>query len=278
VRFSHGPPTVRQDWEEKDGPKLPLVDVAEHIAALRKEGELLAAAAAETDLDIPIPTCPDWRMRDLVRHIGDVHRWATAHVAERRSEPIGRRELAEVAGPLPDDAGLLAWFREGHGRLVRTLEEADPETECWSFLPASSSVAFWARRQAHETGIHRADAESPGGPDRITPFPQDFAVDGIEEFLFGFLSRSDSNERPNPPRTLAVHATDAAADWLVRLGEEAEASRGDREADCSVRGRASDLHLLLWNRLTPERVDVQGDPSVLGLWKNVMRVHWSRSR
>jgi MDMPI C-terminal domain len=75
-----------------------------------------------------------------------------------------------------------------------------------------------------------------------------------------------------------VHATDAGADWLVRLGEEAEASRGDSQADCSVRGRASDLHLLIWNRLTPERVDVQGDPSVLGLWKNVMQVHWSRSR
>jgi uncharacterized protein (TIGR03083 family) len=254
------------------------VDVAGHIGALRREGERLGAAAAETDLDTPIPTCPDWRMRDLVQHVGDVHRWATAHVAERRSEPIGRGQLAAVAGPLPDDAGLLAWFREGHGRLVRTLEEADPDTECWSFLPAPSPVAFWARRQAHETGIHRADAESPGGPDRITPFPQDFAVDGIEEFLFGFLRRSDSKERTDPPRTLALHATDAGAAWLVRVGQEAEASRGDGEADCSVRGRASDLHLLLWNRRAPDGLDVQGDPSVLGFWKGAMQVHWSRSR
>ena len=33
---------------------------------------------------------------------------------------------------------------------------------CFAFLPAPSPLAFWARRQAHETGIHRADVESAG--------------------------------------------------------------------------------------------------------------------
>jgi uncharacterized protein (TIGR03083 family) len=254
------------------------VDVAEHIGALRREGERLGTAAAETDLDTPIPTCPDWRMRDLVRHIGDVHRWATAHVAERRTDPIGKHELAEVAGPLPDDADLLDWFREGHNRLVRTLETADPETECWSFLPAPSPVAFWARRQAHETGIHRADAESPRGPEGITPFPQEFAVDGIEEFLFGFILGADARGRMDPPRTLHLHASDAGLDWLVTLGERAEARRGDGEADCSVGGPASHLHLLVWNRRSPEGLEVSGDPSLLSAWRDVMQVQWSRSR
>src|SRR2546425_8335746 len=126
----------------------------EHVAALRREGELLGATAARTDLDTPIPTCPGWRMRDLIGHIGDVHRWAAAHVAERRADPI--RTVREVAGPLPEDAGLIDWFYEGHKLLVRTLETADPDVVCWSFLPAPSPVAFWARRQAHETRIRRA--------------------------------------------------------------------------------------------------------------------------
>src|SRR5438128_1511974 len=141
--------------------RLPNVELPEHLHALRREGELLAATASRTGFGVPIPTCPEWQMRDLVLHMGDVHRWARAHVAERRAEPI--RKAAEVAGPLPEDHGLLEWFCQGLDRLVRTLESADRDVECWTFLPAPSPVAFWARRQAHETAIHRADAESATG-------------------------------------------------------------------------------------------------------------------
>jgi uncharacterized protein (TIGR03083 family) len=151
------------------------MEFAEHLAALRLQGELLGAAAAGMDLETRIPTCPEWTMRDLVRHMGDVHRWAAAHVAERRTEPI--RRVDEIAGPLPGDADLLDWFHQGHADLVATLEAADPDVRCWSFLPAPSPLAFWARRQAHETGMHRADAESPSG--RITPFDPALAADGV---------------------------------------------------------------------------------------------------
>jgi uncharacterized protein (TIGR03083 family) len=254
------------------------MEVAEHLAALRREGDLLAAAAARTDLETPIPTCPEWGMRDLVRHMGDVHRWAAAHVAERRTEPIDKTGLAEVAGPLPDDARLLDWFREGHARLVQTLETAEPDTTCWTFLPAPSPVAFWARRQAHETGVHRADAESPGGPARITPFAPDFAVDGIEELLYGFLGRSSDDIRIDPPRTLHLHATDIDGEWLIRLDEGIEVRREHGHADCAVRAPASDLHLLLWNRRAPDGLEVHGDASLLSSWRENVQVHWSRSR
>jgi uncharacterized protein (TIGR03083 family) len=252
------------------------VEIAEHVAALRREGDLLAAAADGTDLDTPIPTTPEWRMRDLLRHMGDVHRWARTHVAEGRMLPIGRDELPEIAGPLPDDAGLLDWFREGHDRLVRTLEAADPHIQCWAFLPAHSPLAFWARRQAHETGVHRADAESPMG--RVTPFEPDVALDGIDELLFGFFA--GSNDEPDaPPRTLQLHATDTEGDWLVEMGTGGMAARlGNDQADCTVRGSASDLHLLLWNRRSAAGLDVQGDTSLLTAWRENAQIHWSRGR
>lgn len=254
------------------------MDTAEHLAALRQQGDLLAAAAGRTDLDTPIPTCPEWRMRDLVQHMGDVHRWAAAHVAERRTQPIQKTELAKVAGPLPDDADLLDWFREGHSRLIQTLEEAGPDAQAWAFLPAPSPVAFWARRQAHETGIHRADAESPGGQGAISPFAPDFAIDGIEEFLFGFLGRPDDELKTDPPRTLHLHGTDTPGEWLVRLGATVEVSREHGDADCEVRGTASDLHLLVWNRRKPDGLDVEGDASLLSFWGEKVKVHWSRAR
>jgi uncharacterized protein (TIGR03083 family) len=251
------------------------MEIAEHLDALHREGELLAAAADRTGLDTPIPTCPEWRMRDLVRHMGDVHRWAGAHVAQRRRDPIRRAE--EVAGPLPEDPELLDWFRRGHADLVRTLKTAPLDLDCWTFLPAPSPVAFWARRQAHETSIHRADAESPGGAP--TPFPVSFAVDGIEELLFGFLGRPGDDDGTHPLRTLHLDATDADGEWLVRIGQAVvNVDRGHSDANCSVRGSASDLYLLLWNRRSADGLDVIGDASLLDLWRETVQIQWSRGR
>ena len=53
-----------------------------------------------------------------------------------------------------------------------------------TFLPAPSPLAMWARRQAHETSIHRCYAESATGA--TTGFDPTFAADGIDELLYGF--------------------------------------------------------------------------------------------
>ncbi len=253
------------------------MDLTDHLGALRTQGELLAEAAARTDLDAPVPTCPGWTVRDLVRHVGDVHRWAAAHVAERRTEQI--RRVEEIAGPLPGDEDLVAWFRDGHARLVRTLETAEPDVACWSFLPAPSPLAFWARRQAHETGIHRADAESPRGA--ITPFEAALAVDGVDELLFGFLGRAPA-DADRAARTIALRAIDTGDEWLVRIGDDAiHAERGTGSApepDVAVACSASDLHLLLWNRIPPDAVDVRGDASVMTSWRDAVQIHWGRPR
>jgi len=255
------------------------MEVARHLQALRVDGELLASAAERTDPSTPIPTCPGWTMRDLLGHVGDVHRWAAAHVAHRRADPIGRDELVELAGPLPDDAHLVDWFREGHARLLGTLGAADPDAQCWTFLPAPSPVAFWARRQAHETGIHRVDAESPGGPRAVTAFPAGFAADGVDELLLGFLGRGGDDIGTDAPRTMLVRATDTGDAWLVRIGTiGVQTSPGDGRADCVIRGAASDLYVLLWNRRSPDGLEVEGDRSLLDLWRDTVQIRWSRDR
>ena len=60
------------------------MDVATHIEALRREGGFLASAVAVADPDDPVPTCPEWTVRDLVHHTGGVQRWATGYVADAR--------------------------------------------------------------------------------------------------------------------------------------------------------------------------------------------------
>ncbi|MEU6260735.1 maleylpyruvate isomerase family mycothiol-dependent enzyme [Streptomyces sp. NPDC047043] len=246
------------------------MDTAEFVEILDREGRLLAAAAEDAGTEAKVPTCPDWQVKDLLRHTGMVHRWAAAFVAEGHTS-------YHPDGGLPDLDGeeLLAWFREGHGHLVDTLASAPSDVQCWHFLPAPSPLAFWARRQAHETTVHRVDAESSrGGPhSEIAP---GFAADGIDELLRGFHARSRSKVRSDEPRVLRVRATDAdGAVWTVRLSQEPPVATRDAagDADCEVAGTAGRLYLALWNR-TPFP-QVTGDASLAALWRAKSAVTWS---
>jgi uncharacterized protein (TIGR03083 family) len=156
------------------------VEVRAHITALDREGRRLADAASATAWDATVPSCPGWTVRDLVTHVGGVHRWAAAIVggALSQSDP----ETHAAVGSGPPDAQLLDWFRSGHARLVQTLQSADPAVPFWSFLPAATPLASWARRQAHETAIHRADVELAASGN-VTHFDDAFALDGLDELL-----------------------------------------------------------------------------------------------
>jgi uncharacterized protein (TIGR03083 family) len=245
------------------------MDIASHIDALRADGERLADAAVDAGLDATVPHCPDWTVRDLVRHMSGVHRWATANVAHGRAS----REQTEAAFAVPDDDELLAWFRSGHEALVRTLAAADPRLEAWSFLPAPSPLAFWARRQAHETAIHRGDAEAAAG---IKPsHSAEFAADGIDELMAGFMSRSGGRLTSDPPVRLAVAPTDVPQAWTMWIGPgETRCVPRVEEATATVRGCAGDLYRFLWNRLDRDAIEVDGDPAVLDLWRARANVRW----
>jgi uncharacterized protein (TIGR03083 family) len=254
-----------------------MVRIEEHIDALRVNGAALGNVAATLPLDAPVPTCPGWQLRDLVHHLGGVHRWAAAFVSTGRTTPIDASDLESYVGGWPADAELLDWFRAGHVALLTALESAPPDLDCWSFLPAPSPLAFWARRQAHETAIHRADADSAGGTSSV--FPAAFAVDGIEELLFGFGGRRGAGMRTQVERSLELRATDVDAVWHVRLtpGDRGDvvATRQYGDAECTVAAEASELYLLLWNRRTADDLKVEGDAELLGLWRDQVQIRWS---
>ena len=246
------------------------MDIEAHISAVQEHGAALAEAAERAGLDASVATCPDWRVRDLVGHQGQVHRWAATYVS------TGRTDTDVPLEEVPADAELLSWFRDGHAFLVDSLTHAPADLEAWSFLPAPSPLAFWARRQAHETTIHRADAESAVGA-QLDVEPA-LAVDGIDELLFGFYSRKRGRLIADPALTLGIRVTDANPDdaWTVVIGPEArEVARGNASADCVVSGTASDVYQFLWNRRDRSAVHIDGNPIVLDLWQEKARITWS---
>ncbi|MGV9989225.1 maleylpyruvate isomerase family mycothiol-dependent enzyme [Streptomyces sp. NPDC003374] len=246
------------------------METAEFVRALDREGGLLATAAEEAGTGAEVLSCPGWRVRDLLRHTGVVHRWAAGFVADGHTSP---RPIGDPPGL--DGPELLSWYRDGHRRLVELLAMAPAGLECWTFhrapSPDPSPVAFWARRQAHETTVHRFDAESARGG---TPAPvaTPFAVDGIDELLRGFHARSRSRVRTPAPRVLRVRATDADAVWTVRLSDGPPVTVRDaaQDADAEFAGPAERLYLALWNRAPlPE---VTGDRALAELWRETSAI------
>ena len=157
---------------------------------------------------------------------------------------------------------------------MTALVDVPDDLQCWTFLAAPSPRAMWARRQAHETAVHRVDAQLAAGIP-VTSCAPAFAADGIDELLMLFVPRRGSTRRADPPASLAVRCTDVDASWLVHMGSDgvttARTTGGDGAA-CAVSGTAGDLYLALWNRTGAQDVNVDGDRAVLDQFSGVVRI------
>ncbi|HEU5419673.1 MAG TPA: maleylpyruvate isomerase family mycothiol-dependent enzyme [Streptosporangiaceae bacterium] len=266
------------------------MDPAGHIAAIKREGAVLAAAAQRAGLAAPVPSCPAWQVRDLLRHIGYVHRWAAGYVAQQLAEEgPGLTEAEQLAGG-PPDSELLAWFRAGHAALTSTLASASPDMACWTFLPAPTPLAFWARRAAHETAIHGADAQLAAGEEPV--FAPDLAADGVDEMLLAFYGRDGASQDGADAaggagaagRTVRIRAADTGDQWFARIsagdGRAELTGRGPGPvgpAGCELAGPAASLYRLLWKRAGDGTGDitVTGNGQLLQDWQAGRRLVWA---
>ena len=163
------------------------VDFSEYLEALRESLDSFVADARKAGLDAPVPTAPEWDVRQLIAHQGMVHRWATDCMQGKRVDP----SAYEAEGLESDDP--VMWLREGGLRLIKALKEAPVDLEAFVFLnDAPRPALFWARRQCHETTIHSVDAlaatlgRMPTADE--TWVTQQVALDGIDELLTGFMT------------------------------------------------------------------------------------------
>lgn len=223
---------------------------SEYVTAIERETKTLVDVLRAGDSGATVPACPDWSLRDLGLHIAEVHRWWT-HVMEvgGTDRPEDRPELDE------DPEDLAAYVQEGAGALVaafRERDEFDPVYTWWG----ENRVGRLARRMAHETAMHRWDAQAAvGEPD---PIDSRLAADGIAEFLDVFIANQDE-PWPHEPATLHLHRSDGRGDWSVTLDPMSGQSRRARDDAAVVRGSASDLLLVLWRRHDLDTVRVTGD-------------------
>lgn len=237
----------------------------DHLAAVRAEGELLLTTAAAV-LDAPVPTCPGWTTERLVGHVGRTWRWTAGWVATGESPTVD---------PAPPGADVVPWAHSGLDDLVAALVALDPAAEVETWL-GPRPAAFWPRRMALEAAVHRVDAQAAAGA--VTPIDTPLALDGVDELFEVVLQFVGTGDLETRGRTLHLHATDpdlpeGAGEWLVTVDlDDVRVEHAHAKGDVAVRGPASDLFLLLWNRRGLEGLQVFGDEQVLDDWRTHVRV------
>lgn len=254
------------------------VEPEEHLRALEGSGGAFARIAATTPAGAPTPTCPGWDVQALIRHLGKVHRWAATVVGTPYHQAL---RFGGFDARAPEAAGaLVPWFHEGHAGLLRTLREAPADLDCWTFLAAPTPRAFWCRRQAHETVVHLVDLALAAGLPADAPgweLPAAFAADGIDELLRGWMRGRAPEPGGDEGPSLRVVATDQPLDWRLsfpgRRGVTVVPGPDATPAACTIRARAVDLYLLLWNRRSIQGLEVDGDPATLERWAASRQVH-----
>lgn len=213
----------------------------DYLSHLRSEIDDYVNLLGTADLDASVPGCPDWSMRDLTWHLGAVHRWATNIV-------ITGERGERTTGPTERDA-LIAWFAEGAAQLVDVLSTADPDKAVWTFGPPSS-VAFWIRRQAHETCVHLWDAYRSQG--QVYEMNPELASDGIAEIITVMIPRQERQADLHLNTSVRLTMTDVQAEPFV-IGDEANPVG-------SLVGTAQELLLTCWRRLPVDADRIEGDP------------------
>jgi uncharacterized protein (TIGR03083 family) len=244
---------------------LRLID--ERSAAFR------AAVMAAPGLGARVPTCPEWTLLDLVRHLGEVHRfWATAVDAGPAAGPPDTSASASVEATPQEREALVAWSAASTERLLSALREAGPDRGCWTWWAGSQSPqtsGAVARHQVQEAAVHTYDAQLTGGVPQ--PLPDEAALDGVDEFLATCCSTPSA--WPHEPATVDFHVTEGRS-W--RLSLSADGARATRLAtpgatpgtavgegpDAAARGAARDLVLVLYDRIPVETLQLDGDRRV----------------
>lgn len=243
-------------------------------AALLDETRAFGELIRSGDPDLPVPSCPEWNLTQLFRHLGRGHRWAAQIVADRLDHALDPREVVDGKPPADPDAAI-DWLNDGARRVLDAISQVGPDNSAWTFL-GPRPASWWLRRRLHEATVHRADAALALGSDfAIAP---ELGADGITEFLDLITAHLGRDTSPSPladGHSVHLHATDdglgTAGEWTIRRSADTGALTWSHEhgkGSVALRGPARDLFLAVMRRVPVADTDIAvfGDTAVWQDW------------
>ena len=214
----------------------------ELIDWIETESDAFAATIRADALDHLVPGCPEWTLRELVRHLGVVQRFWARDV--RRGADVEPEFDEGKPGPHEAD-DLAAWMRASTRELIDSLHDISWDTAAWVWWKEPRNVGAIARHQAQEAAVHRWDAQSASNVSAAA-LPDALAADGVEEFL-------EIARQLRDPTPITFVATDTGGSFPLSAGP----------SRATVSAIAADLVLLLYGRRSLDEVAVEGDRSVV---------------
>lgn len=235
----------------------------DYLKSIESGGRTLLDIASDSDLALPVPTCPGWTVGDLLEHVAGANRWVSTCVSS------GLTAQDRVLPPGPSDRDdLLSWTRESFVEMLAVLSATPPEELVWTPIRGTLGSVWWRRKAALEVAIHLTDAESALGVDpEIIDAP--LALDGIDEYSEEFLPLMLLGVSEPPPVTSLLLVPDdidqSRTLSLIPAGDD----RDPGVPTVEVRASASDLLLWMWNRAPEAALKVSGDDTVVQWWKGL---------
>ncbi|WP_405145965.1 maleylpyruvate isomerase family mycothiol-dependent enzyme [Sphaerisporangium sp. NBC_01403] len=245
------------------------MDFSRLLSCLDDDFALLRAAVAGTDPSARVPSCPDWSVGELARHVAEVYL--------HKAECIRLGAFPEEWPPGVLDPDPVTSLDRTYAMLTGQFSAHSPADHAATWHEPDQTVGFWIRRMAQETVIHRIDAELAAGRP-VSPVPDDLAFDGIDEVLKLFVGYGSTSwlddfgtllDAPDE-RPLSISTSHHAWTLTAIAGKGAQPGHVDVkdaatgfEGDALVSGDAVPLLLWLWNRGDDASVRVSGDDALL---------------
>jgi uncharacterized protein (TIGR03083 family) len=245
------------------------MEASRYLDCLAADYGDLRDAVATVEPTVPVPACPGWTLADLVVHVSQVylHKAALMRTGE---EPQPWPPPGLAAEP------LLPLLGRSYGELRAQFRAHQPGTPAPTWFGPDQTVAFWIRRMAQETVIHRIDAELAAGLP-VTPVPDDLAADGVDEVLKRMLAYGSVTWPEDfaeiegghlaGPGEITVAAGQAA--WTVRPSPHAVEVEDGASDDprVVVDGPAGNVLRWLWGRAGDDAIRIAGDEA----WADYLR-------
>lgn len=240
------------------------------LTALRADGAAFLHAVSEPGvLAAGVPSCPGWTVADLVRHLGAVYRRYRLNSGNGNPDQPWPPFIVPDEAPQGDDSAVVGWYSGELAQLDAHLEALDPDAPAWNWAPQAKTAGFWHRRAAHETAVHRWDAQL--STSLAEPLESKLAGDTVAEVLDTFLPAGRRRTPSDLSGLVQLIATDLGQEWYVRLRGDGVAlldtdtllDDDSHPARSTASGTASDLALFLWGRVNVDVVETAGDSELL---------------
>jgi uncharacterized protein (TIGR03083 family) len=239
-----------------------------HDLRTRLNSEYDRLRLVATDLEAPVPSCPAWSVDQLLRHV------ATVYLHKVVALQTGMKPQNWVPDFSTEPA--LDLLERAYTELTAEFDAREPDAPAWTWFAPDQTVGFWIRRMAHETSIHRYDAELAVG--LTTPVVNDLAADGVDEALTVILT-DDGDVRAIGAADLrevtdlvlpTIEVRNGARSFFVRPTLQGVFVDETGQAATTIEGVPSDLLLWLWRRADADTLKVTGDPSGVAVLSRLM--------